>query len=126
MKIPSIIGLGMVALLLGGCVIGNQALPQGTLSPTEDQVGEVRVRIESRPSGALIVWDGRVLGHAPLFVSMPVTRRGFFPQATTVSARFLAEDQSYGAMSVRANFTVLRKVPAAVVFSKDGFTWIPR
>ena len=116
----------MVALLLGGCVIGNQALPQGTLSPTEDQVGEVRVRIESRPSGALIVWDGQVMGHAPLFVSMPVTRRGFFPQATTVRARFLAEDQSYGAMNVSARFTVMEKVPAAVIFSKDGFTWVPR
>lgn len=127
MKIQIIIGLVAMALLLGGCVIGHRALPAGTLSPTEDQSGTVRVRIESRPSGALIVSGGRVVGHAPMVVSLPVTRFGFFPETTTVRARFLAEDQRYGgSQSVSANFTVLEKVPAVVVFTPSGFTWIAR
>lgn len=115
-----------MALLLGGCVIGNQTLPSGTLSPTEDQTGVVNVRIESRPNGALVVSGGRVVGHTPMVVPLPITRLGFFPGPMTVRVRFLAEDERYGSMSVSANFTVLEKVPAAVIFTPDGFTWAPR
>ena len=121
-----IIGLGVMALLLGGCVIGNRTLPEGTLSPTEDQAGVVPVRIETRPSGALVFSGGRAVGHSPMVVMLPVSRLGFFPAPTTVRVRFLAEDQRYGPLSVSANFTVLEKVPAAVIFTPDGFTWAPR
>ena len=69
-----IIGLGVMALLLGGCVIGNRTLPEGTLSPTEDQAGEVPVRIETRPSGALVFSGGRAVGHSPMVVMLPVSR----------------------------------------------------
>ena len=122
----NIIGLGVIALLLGGCVIGNRTLPEGTLAPTEETANFVRVRVESRPSGALVVSGGRVVGHAPIDVMLPISRLGFFPEPTTVRARFLAEDESYGAMSVSANFTVTERVPAAVIFTPDGYTWVPR
>ena len=120
-----LIGLGLMAVLLGGCVVGNRALPEGTLAPTEDQAGWVRVRMESRPNGALILSGGRVIGHTPLVMSLPVTRHGFFPEATTVRARFRAEDESFGALTATASFTVSSKVPSAVVFTPDGYTWIP-
>ncbi len=127
MKTPIIVGLVMMALLLGGCVVGNQLLPEGTLAPTEDPAGEVRVRIESRPSGALIVMGGQVVGHAPLEVLLPVSRLGFFPESTTVRARFRAEDERYGgAQTVSARFTVQQKVPAVVFFTPAGFTWVAR
>ena len=38
-----------------------------------------------------------------------------------ITARFLAEDQSYGPVGVRAKFGVLDKVPKAVVFTPDTF-----
>jgi len=79
------------------------------------------VWIESRPAGALIAVDGRVVGHAPLAIAVPVTRHGFFPDRMTITARFLAEDQSYGPLGVRAGFGPLDKVPAAVVFTPDTF-----
>lgn len=109
------------ALLLGGCVTGNRVWPEGTLAPVEEQAGTRRVRIESRPTGALITVEGRVVGHTPIDVIVPVTRLGFFPDTVTIRARFLAEDQSFGPVSVRAQFGVLDRVPAAVVFTPDTF-----
>lgn len=115
-------GMCIAALLmLGGCVTGNRVWPEGTLAPAEDQSGVARVWIESRPAGALIAVDGRVVGHAPLAIAVPVTRHGFFPDRMTITARFLAEDQSYGPLGVRAGFGPLDKVPAAVVFTPDTF-----
>lgn len=115
-------GMGVAALLaLGGCVTGNQVWPTGTLAPVDDASGTMRVRVESQPSGALIVVAGRVVGHAPLYVTVPVTRHGFFPDKTTIRARFLAEDQSYGPVSVSAEFGVLDKVPANLYFNPHGF-----
>lgn len=109
------------ALLLGGCVAGNQVWPTGTLAPTEDPAGRVRVRIDSQPTGAQIVIDGRVVGHAPIDVLLPVTRHGFFPDRQVIRATFLAEDQSFGPVSVTANFGVLDKVPRTVVFTPQTF-----
>ena len=108
-------------LLLGGCVTGNRVWPEGTLAPAEDQWGMARVWIESRPAGAQIAIDGRVVGHAPLAITVPVTRHGFFPDRLVITARFLAEDQSYGPLGVRAGFGPLDKVPAGVVFTPDTF-----
>ena len=115
-------GAVVVALLgLGGCTTGNQVWPTGTLAPVEAPVGVARVRIESRPSGALITVAGRVVGHTPLEVEVPVTRHGFFPDRLVVSARFLAEDQSYGPVGVRAGFGVLDKVPTGIVLPPDTY-----
>ena len=115
-------GLCIAALLLlGGCVTGNRVWPEGTLAPAEDKSGEARVWIESRPTGALIAVDGRVVGHAPLAIKVPVTRHGFFPDRMAITARFLAEDQSFGPVGVRAGFGVLDKVPSAVVFTPETF-----
>ncbi len=109
------------ALLLGGCAAGHRIWPEGTLAPVESQAGLRRVHIESRPTGALILIEGRVVGHAPLDATVPVTRHGFFPDRLTIRARFLAEDQSFGPVSVRADFGVLDRVPEAVVFTPDTF-----
>ena len=115
-------GAVVAALLgLGGCTTGNQVWPTGTLAPVDDPAGVARVLVESRPSGALIAVDGRVVGHAPLYVTVPVTRHGFFPDRFVVTARFLAEDRSYGPVGVRAGFGVLDKVPTAIVFTPDTF-----
>ncbi len=117
-----LIGIGMAAALcLGGCVAGNQSWPTGTLAPVEDPTGEARVRIESRPSGALVSVQGRVVGHTPIEVTLPVTRHGFFPDRTTVSVRFLAEDQSFGPVGVSARFGPMDKVPRGVVFTPHTF-----
>ena len=59
--------------------------------------------------------------HFRLEVEVPVTRHGFFPDRLVVSARFLAEDQSYGPVGVRAGFGVLDKVPTGIVFTPDTF-----
>jgi len=115
-------GLCVAALLLlGGCVAGNRVWPDGSLAPAEDQSGEARLWVESRPAGAQITVDGRVVGHAPMAIMVPVTRHGFFPDNLVITARFLAEDQSYGPVGVRAKFGVLDKVPKAVVFTPDTF-----
>lgn len=115
-------GIGVAAaLFLGGCVAGNQAWPSGTLAPVEDPAGMARVRIESRPTGALVSVQGRVVGHAPVDVLLPVTRHGFFPDNTAVSVRFLAEDQSFGPLGVTARFGVMDRVPATVVFTPQTF-----
>lgn len=110
-----------VPLLLGGCVAGNRLWPEGTLAPVEDMAGPRRVRIESRPAGALVVVDGRVAGHAPLDVSLPASRHGFFPHPVAVQVTFLAEDESYGPVCVTARFGVLDRVPKTVVFTPDTF-----
>ena len=120
-------GMGVAAMLaLGGCVTGNQVWPTGTLAPVEDPEGTMRVRVESRPAGALVVAGGRVVGHTPIYVTVPVTRHGFFPDTTSIRVRFLAEDQSYGPVSVAANFGALDKVPAAIVFTPEGFSRVNR
>jgi hypothetical protein len=122
MNTRSITGIAIAgALLLGGCVTGNRVWPEGTLAPAEESSGTQRVHIESRPTGALIVVEGRAVGHAPIDVNLPVTRHGFFPRSITVRARFLAEDQSFGPVSVRADFGLLDKVPATVVFTPETF-----
>jgi len=108
-------------LLLGGCVTGDRVWPEGTLAPAEEKSGEKRVWIESRPAGALVEVNGRVVGHAPLYVNVPVTSHGFFPDRTTISAHFLAEDQSFGPVGVNANFGVMEMVPASVVFTPFTF-----
>ena len=110
-----------VALLLSGCVTGNRVWPEGTLAPADDQSHLQRVHIESRPSGALFVLNGRVVGHAPLDIQVPATRHGFCPNRMTIRATFLAEDQSFGPVSVLADFGPLAKVPYAVVFTPETF-----
>lgn len=115
-------GIGLVAtLLLGGCVTGNQVWPTGTVAPVDEPVGTTTVRVESRPAGALIVVQGQVVGHAPIDVTVPVTRYGFFPDNFSIRARFEAEDPSYGPVGVTANFGPLNKVPVAVVFNPHTF-----
>lgn len=113
--------LVFVALSLGGCATGNRVWPEDTITPVEDAAGTRRVRLESRPSGALVVLDGRVVGHTPIEVPVPVSRLGFFPRPVVLQATFLAEDQSYGPVSVTARFGVLDRVPKTVVFTPDTF-----
>ncbi len=95
--------------------------PTGTLAPVDEPVARATVRIESRPSGALILVDGRVVGHAPITVTLPVTRHGFFPDRATLRARFEAADETYGPVGVSANFGPMDKMPATVVFTPHTF-----
>ena len=127
MKTLSLLGFGLVGvLLLGGCTVGQKVWPSGDIAPLDPAADEQRVRIESQPAGALIVADGKVVGHAPLMIMVSATRYGFFPGRTTIRARFLAEDARHASQSVNAEFGVLDKVPAAVVFTPEGFSPVGR
>ncbi len=127
MKKLAFLGVVFAGLLLsGGCTTGNKVWLSGRIAPTEPKAGELRLRVESRPEGALVVFAGAVVGHAPLSVNVPVTRFGFFPENTSIRVRFLAEDPSAASESVTAEFGVLDKVPAAVVFTRDGWSRVAR
>lgn len=125
-NLPFLAVVVATVLLAGGCATGSKVWPSGDIAPTEPQAGTLRVRVESRPAGALVVYDGAVAGHAPLWVAVPVTRFGFFPDPTRIRVRFLAEDQSAASQSVTAEFGVLDKVPSAVVFTREGWSRVGR
>jgi hypothetical protein len=127
MKQTIIAGISItLALVWSGCATGDRLWPEGTLAPTEDPVGSVSVRVESIPAGALITSGGVVWGHAPVRVDLPVTRHGFFPSRTRVKARFGAEDESFGPVTVTAEFGPMDRVPPVIVFNPHGFMAVRR
>lgn len=84
--------------------------------------GMIRVRIESRPAGALIVVGDKVVGHAPLAITLPVTLRGFFAEAVTIRARFLAQDAQQESVSVKELCEPVDRVPKTIMFTPTGAT----
>lgn len=126
MKSPIWLLVGLnVALFAGGCATARRSAPTET-SAAVASVSVVRVRIESVPHGALVVFGGNVVGHAPQWISVPVNRTGFFRERTSVRVRFLAEGSADDSRSVTAEFDVLDKVPASIVFTREGWTRVSR
>ena len=76
--------------------------------------------VESEPAGAIIVVNGRPVGHAPVRLDVPVTPQGFFRNDLEVRARFVARDETEVSRTATEEFNPRERVPAMVRFTPDG------
>jgi hypothetical protein len=90
--------------------------PSGKTSPIPEQM----MLVESIPSGAIIVVDGRPVGKAPLRLAVPATAQGFFLNDIEIRARFVATDANEVSRTAVQEFTLREKVPAALHFTPEG------
>jgi hypothetical protein len=90
--------------------------PSGKASP----VSERMMLVESVPSGAIIVVDGRPVGKAPLRLAVPATEQGFFLNEVEIRARFVATDATEVSRTAMEEFTSREKVPAVLHFTPEG------
>ncbi len=82
--------------------------------------GEYAIRVESEPSGAMVVVDGRPVGPAPCIIRFPGTNRGFFRNDVSIRVRFIAADATEVSSTIEEVFTALDRIPPRVVFSTAG------
>jgi hypothetical protein len=92
------------------------ALPGRTPLPPD----ELSLFIESVPSGALIVMEGRPMGKAPLHLAIPATPLGFFRDYVEIHARFIATNETEVSRTTIEELTPREKVPAVLQFTPEG------
>jgi hypothetical protein len=90
-----------------------------TASPTLHE-GEFALLVESEPSGALLVVNGRPSGKTPGRVVLGGNPRGFLRETVSIKVRFIAPDQTQDSRTIEEVLTPLDKVPAALRFTPDG------
>lgn len=76
--------------------------------------------IESTPSGATVVIDGRPVGKTPHRLAVAGTQRGFFRAETEIRVRFIASSAEENSATVSENFGPTDRVPARVIFTPQG------
>ncbi len=76
--------------------------------------------VESEPTGAIIVVDGRPVGKAPVRLAMPATPLGFFRDYVEVRARFVATTEGTDSRTTVEAFTPRERVPAVLHFTPEG------
>jgi hypothetical protein len=74
----------------------------------------------------MIVVDGRPVGRTPFELEVDTANNGFFKQALSIRARFVASDTVVESFSVDEELGPLERVPLALVFSRDGVQRILR
>lgn len=81
---------------------------------------KLSIRIDSNPTGAMILVDGKPVGRAPVEVVVDTTENGFFKAPVTIRARFVAGETGGESFSIDERLGQLERVPQALVFSHDG------
>ena len=97
-----------------------QVAPPTAPPETPATLSELTILVESVPSGATIVVDGRPVGKAPLHLPVPATPLGFFRDYMEIRARFVATDETEVSRTATEEFTPREKVPAMLQFTPDG------
>lgn len=102
------------------------ASPQPVLLPGAQTVGSeagiirLTMLVESDPTGATIVVDGRPVGKAPLELCLQATARGFFREYVEIRARFIATNESEESQTAIEEFSPREKVPSVLHFTPAG------
>ena len=76
--------------------------------------------VESVPTGAIIVVDGRPVGKTPVRLDVPTTPLGFFRNDLEVRARFVARDETEVSRTATEEFNPRERVPTVLRFTPDG------
>lgn len=101
----------------------EEAPPQAEptlITPEPVRDGRLTIHIESNPTGAMILVDGRPVGRAPVDLAVETNGSGFFRTPVTIRARFVAGETGGESFSVDERLGQLERVPQALVFSHDG------
>jgi hypothetical protein len=101
-------------------VVRLPVTPPVTPSGKPASVPEQMMLVDSAPSGAIIVVDGRPVGKAPLRLVVPATTQGFFLNDVEIRARFVATDATGVSRTAVEEFTFREKVPAVLHFTPEG------
>lgn len=106
------------------------SLPAGPAQPpatesvspgrSERTEGEIRVIIESVPSGATVVVNGRPAGRTPFALTVTGTSRGFFREEQAIRVRFIATQASETSATVEEVFAPTDRIPERVIFTPKG------
>jgi len=88
--------------------------------PAAHPGGKLKIRIESAPTGAMIVVNGMPVGRTPLDIEVDSANNGFFKDPVSIRARFVAGDTTVDSVSVDEELGPLERVPLALVFSREG------
>ena len=94
-------------------------LPAPVAPETRPADGDLRVLIESQPSGATVVINGRTAGRTPYTMTVAGTGRGFFREEQAVRVRFIATQASEVSATVEEVFAPTDRVPVRVVFTPE-------
>ena len=86
------------------------------------KAGEVALMVESEPSGATVVVNGKPCGKTPCRVVVRANRRGFLREQVSIKVRFIATTSAQSSRTVEDVLTTLDKVPAAIRFTVEGPT----
>ena len=84
------------------------------------KAGEVALMVESEPSGATVVVNGKPCGKTPCRVVVRANRRGFLREQVSIKVRFIATTSAQSSRTVEDVLTTLDKVPAAIRFTVEG------
>lgn len=98
----------------------SDAGPRVDLRSGGKKAGAYEMRIESEPSGAQIVIDGRPVAKTPCCVLVNGSHAGFFLGALSVKARFIATDSGGQSRTVEELFSRHDKIPETLRFSPEG------
>jgi hypothetical protein len=95
-----------------------------TQSPSSQSIpaiaeGQFVIVVESDPTGATIVVDGKPVGRAPRRLVLPVTPQGFSRETVSIKARFVAETSAQQSMTTEVELTPLDRLPSVLVFTRE-------
>jgi PEGA domain len=129
----AVLSSALSLLVFAGCATGRRPLSSALVLPVvrlpvtppitpsgRASIPEQMMLVESVPSGAIIVVDGRPVGKAPLRLAVPATAQGFFLNDIEIRARFVATDATGVSRTAVEEFTLREKVPAALHFTPEG------
>jgi hypothetical protein len=139
----SLVGLAiLIAVMAAGCSTASRSSSAGPSQPSLSApkspasgpttaannlpAGEYPVRVESEPSGAMVVVNGIPIGKTPQRVILPGTPRGFCREQVSLKVRFIAPEAGQSSQTVEELLTPLDKIPAAVSFTPAGTTRVAR
>ena len=102
-----------------------KTVPQPAAQPALP-AGEYALQIESEPSGATVVMNGKPCGKTPCRVVLAGNARGFLREQVSLKVRFIAADASQSSQTVEEVLTPLDRVPTALRFTPAGATRVVR
>jgi hypothetical protein len=82
--------------------------------------GEFKVKVESEPTGATVVMNGKPCGRTPCAVIVQANARGFLRELVTIKVRFVATSEAEESQTVEDVLTTFDKVPAEIRFTTAG------
>jgi hypothetical protein len=88
--------------------------------------GEYALMVESEPSGATVVVNGKPCGKTPCRVVLQANGRGFLREQVSIKVRFIAANETQSSQTVEEVLTTFDKVPTAIRFTTAGATRIVR